>query len=162
MAVFAVAGSTVEVGAVVALKSADFIAGDFTTPMTSASIIGEPESIGATSDVWETEDFGNVTDGRIRTIKTMRKGSTFEYTCGMDPLDAGQLVMRTAATERSNRAFRVTFADKPAAGASPKNSTRLFVGAVLAVEDDPSGKLGKVKFTVQINSNIVATHASAT
>ena len=76
MAVFAVAGSTVEVGAVVALKSADFIAGDFTTPMTSASIIGEPESIGATSDVWETEDFGNVTDGRIRTIKTMRKGST--------------------------------------------------------------------------------------
>jgi hypothetical protein len=162
MAVFAIAGSLFELGAAVATKSADFLAADFTTPMTAPAIVGEPETIGAVSDAWEVEDFGNVTDGRIRSIKTMRKGSTFELTCGLDPLDAGQLAMRTAWAARANYAMRMTLADKPATGASPKNSTRTWVGTVLNVEDDPSGKLGKVKFTVQINSNILVTHASAT
>lgn len=67
--------------------------------------------------------------------------------------------MRAAYATRDNYALRLTLADKPATGASPKNSTRTFVGTVMNVEDDPSGKIGKVKFTVQINSNIVITHA---
>lgn len=162
MAVYSIPGSKFELGASVATKSADFLAADFTTPMTAPATVGEPETIGSMSDAWETEDFGNVTDGRIRTIKTMRKGSTFELTCGLDPLDAGQLAMRAAHATNLNYAMRLSLADKPAAGASPKNSTRTFVGTVLNVEDDPSGKIGKVKFSVQINSNIVVTHASAT
>lgn len=162
MAVYSIAGSKFELGTAVALKSADFLAADFTTPMTAPAVVGEPETLGSLSDGWEGEDFGNVTDGRIRTIKTMRKGSTMELTCGLDPTDAGQLAMRTAHAARDNYAMRLTLADKPATGASPKNSTRTFVGTIMNVEDDPSGKLGKVKFTVQINSNIVITHASAT
>lgn len=162
MAVYAIPGSKVELGAVVALKSADFVAGDFTTPMTTPAVVGEPETLGSLSDTWETEDFGNVTDGRIRTIKTMRKGSTMELTCGLDPTDAGQLAMRAAHAAKDNYAMRLTLADKPSTGASPKSSTRSFVGTVLNVEDDPSGKVGKVKFSVQINSNIVLTHASPT
>ncbi|MFO1202984.1 MAG: hypothetical protein U1E58_10160 [Tabrizicola sp.] len=162
MAVYSIAGSKFEIGAAVATKSADFVAGDFTTPMTTPSAVGEPETLGSLSDGWEGEDFGNVTDGRIRTVKTMRKGSTMELTCGLDPTDAGQLAMRAAHAVRDNYAMRLTLADKPATGASPKNSTRTFVGTVMNVEDDPSGKLGKVKFTIQINSNIVVTHASPT
>lgn len=162
MAVYACAGSKFELGAAVALKSADFVTADFTTPMTAPAVVGEPETIGSLSDGWEGEDFGNVTDGRIRTVKTMRKGSTMELTCGIDPTDAGQIAMRAAAEARANYAMRMTLADKPATGASPKNSTRSFVGLVMNVEDDPSGKIGKVKFSIQINSNIVITHASAT
>ncbi len=162
MSVYAIPGSKFELGAALATKSADFAAGDFTTPMTTPSVVGEPETLGSLSDGWESEDFGNVTDGRIRTVKTMRKGSTMELTCGLDPLDAGQIAMRAAHASAGNYAMRLTLADKPATGASPKNSTRTFVGLVMGVEDDPSGKLGKVKFTMQINSNIVVTHASPT
>jgi hypothetical protein len=162
MAVYSIAGSKFELGAAVALKSADFVAGDFTTPMTTPSVVGEPETLGSMSDGWEGEDFGNVTDGRIRTIKTMRKGSTMELTCGLDPTDAGQLAMRAAHATAANYAMRLTLADKPATGGAPKNSTRTFVGTIMNVEDDPSGKIGKVKFSVQINSNIVVTHASPT
>ncbi len=163
MAVYTIAGSKFEVGSVaVALKSADFIASDLTTPLAAALEVMEPETFGTLSDAWDTEDFANVTSARTRVFKTMRKGSTFELICGLDPTDAGQLAMRAAYLETGNRAFRLTLADKPATGAAPKNSTRSFIGTVLNVEDDPSGKIGKVKFTVQVNSNIILTHASPT
>lgn len=162
MPVYATVGSIFEVGAALAMKAGDFAAADFTDALADADEVGEPETFGTMGDTWETEDFGNVTDGRIRSIKTMKKGSTFELTCGVDPVDAGQLAMRAAQAARGNYAFRFTFNDKPAAGASPKSSARLFLGTVLAAEDDPSGKLGKVKFTIQLNSNIIVSHASAT
>lgn len=162
MAVYSIAAAKFEIGAALATKSADFVAADFTAALAAATPVGEPESFGSLSDAWESEDFGNITDGRIRTIKTMRKGSAFELVCGLDPTDAGQLAMRAAHAATGTFAMRFTFADKPATGASPKNSTRSFVGLVMNVEDDPSGKIGKVKFTIQINSNILATHASAT
>ena len=162
MPVYSIAGSKFELGAATATKAADFVAADFTTPMTAAAVVGEPETLGAMSDAWEGEDFTNVTDGRTRTIKTVRKGSTVDLTFGIDPTDAGQIAMRAAYAATGNYAMRLTLADKPATGASPKSSTRSFVGLVMNVEDDPSGKVGKVKFTLQINSNIVVAHASAT
>lgn len=164
MGVYSIAGSKVEIGGAVALKATDFVAGDFTAPLGvgTAKEIGEPETLGALSDGWEGEDFTNVTNGRTRTLKTIRKGSAVEIVCGNDPLDVGQLAMRAAQLTADNYAMRLTLADKPASGASPKNSTRSFIALVMNVEDDPSGKIGKVKFTLQINSNIVVTHASAT
>lgn len=162
MATYAITGSTFQIGAATATKSADFVAADFATPMTAPSTVGEPETFGAVSDAWEGEDFTNATDGRTRVVKTFRKGSSFELTCAIDPTDAGQLAMRAAYLARDNYAMRLTLADKPSSGAAPKNSTRTWTGLVMNVEDDPSGKLGKVKFTVQINSNIVITHASPT
>jgi hypothetical protein len=163
MAVYTITGSKFEVGAVVALKSADFVAADFTTPLTAATEVKEPKTLGAPIDEWATAEFGNVTDGRTRVFKVMRKGKAFDLVCGIDPTDAGQIAMRAAFDAAvSNYAMRFTFADKPTSGASPKNSTRLFVGAVIGVEDDPSGEIGLVKFSIQPNSNIVVTHASPT
>lgn len=163
MAVYTIVGSIFQIGTAVALKSADFVTADFTTPMTAAKSVGEPETLAAPSDEWQMEDFGNVTDGRIKGYKSQRKGKALEIVCGLDPTDAGQLAMRAACEDSSgNYAMRLTLADKPATGASPKNSTRSFVGCVTMVEDDPGGKIGKVKFTIQPNSNIVVTHASAT
>lgn len=163
MAVYAITGSKFELGAVVAMKSADFITADFTTPLAAAVEVKEPKALGAPSDEWQTGEFGNVTDGRVRVLKVMRKGKAFELVCGLDPLDAGQIAMRAAFDALiSNYAMRFTFADKPVAGASPKNSTRVFLGAVTAVEDDASGEIQLVKFTIQPNSNIIVTHASAT
>jgi hypothetical protein len=163
MPAYVITGSKFEVGAVVALKSADFIAADLTTPLTAAVEVKEPKTLGAPADEWATAEFGNVTDGRSRVFKVMRKGKSFELVHALDPTDAGQIAMRAAFDAAvSNYAFRFTFADKPATGATPKHSTRAFVGAVIGVEDDPSGEIGLVKFTVQPNSNIIVTHASAT
>lgn len=162
MATYAMVGAKFELGAALATKAADFVAADFTTPLTAPATVGEPESYSSVTDTWESEDFTSVSDGRTRTIKTTRKGGAFELVCGLDPLDAGQLAMRAAHAARDNYAMRFTFSDKPATGAAPKNSTRTFVGLVIGVEDDASGKIGKVKFTVQVNSNVLVTHASAT
>lgn len=161
MAVFSIKGSKFEIGAAVALKAADFVAADFTEPLSSATEVKEPETFGVIGDEWALEDFTNATTGRTVAVKFSRKGKGIEFTFGADPADAGQLAMRAASESEGNFAFRFTMADKPATGAEPKNSTRLFVGSVIACDDDPSGKIGKVKFTVQPNSNIVPTHASA-
>lgn len=162
MPVYTLAGSKFEIGAEVATKAADFVVADFTTPMATAANVGEAETLGTLGDAWETEDFASIVDGRVRVIKTLRKGSTFELTCGLDPLDAGQLALRAAHATTKHYAFRLSLADKPSAGAAPKNSTRSFVGTVLDASDDASGRIGKVTFSIQINSNIVVTHASAT
>lgn len=161
MPVYSIAGSKFEIGAVAVLRATDFIAADFTAAMGGAKEVGEPETLGSVADPWETEAFTNVTNRRTRKVKTVQPGGTFEITCGADAVDAGQLAMRAAKDAQDNFSFRLTLADKPAVGASPKNSTRSFVGIVTNVEDDPSGKLGKVKFTIEINSNIVVGHASA-
>lgn len=163
MAVYKITGSKFEIGLATALKSVDFIAADFTAPMAAPVTVGEPKTLGAPVDEWQTEDWSNVTSGRITTLKIIRKGKSFDLVCGLDPTDAGQLAMRAACDAIDNNyAMRLTFADKPATGASPKNSTRSFVGAITLVEDDPSGAIGMVKFSIQPNSNIVLTHASPT
>lgn len=163
MAVYTLVGSKFELGAVVAMKSADFVAADFTTPLAAALEVKEPKTIGRPADEWATADFTNVTDGRTRVFKMFRKGKAFDYVCGLDPTDAGQLAMRAAfEAPISNFAMRFTFADKPVAGASPKNSTRVFLGCVVGVDDGEGDDIGMVKFTIQPNSNIIITHASAT
>ncbi|NBZ87906.1 hypothetical protein [Stagnihabitans tardus] len=165
MAVYTIAGSKFEVGIAGPLQNTDYVAADFTgatKPLSAVNEVGEPETFGTVSDPWDTEDFTNVTYARTRVFKTVRKGSTVELTCGLDPTDTGQIFMRTAYAATLNYGFRLTLADKPTSGATPKNSTRMFMGTVINVEDDPSGKIGKVKFTIQINSNIVRTDASPT
>jgi hypothetical protein len=162
MAVYSLIGSKFELGAVVALKSADFLAADFTTPMTAAVEVKEPQTFGIFADEWTTSEVASVTDGRVRTLKHMRKGKPCEISFFIDPLDAGQLALRAAALTRDNYAMRLTLADKPATGASPKSSTRLFVGTITNVDDDASGTEGVMKVTIQPNSNLVVTHASAT
>jgi hypothetical protein len=162
VATYSIEGSIIEIGATLVLKQADFIAADFTAALTGATIVGEPETFGAISDEWELEEFKNATTGRTTTHKTGRKGKAIELVFGLDPNDAGQIAMRAACAAKVNYAFRFTFADRPTAGAAPKNSTRVFVGLVVACEDDPSGKIGKVKFTIQPNSNVLVTNASAT
>ena len=163
MAVFTIVGSKFELGAVVALKSADFVAVDLTTPLVAAVEVKEPKTLGRPADEWGTAEFTNVTDGRTRVFKMFRKGKAFDYVCGLDPLDAGQIAMRAAfEAPASNYAMRFSFADKPATGASPKNSTRAFVGSVIGVDDGEGDDIGCVKFTIQPNSNIIVTHASAT
>jgi hypothetical protein len=162
MPAYSMTGSKFEIGLAVLLKSADFSTADLATAIAAGVEVKEPKTFGTLGDEWQSTEFGNVTDGRVRTYKTLRKGVPFEYTCALEATDPGQLAMRAAWIVDANYAMRFTFSDKPVAGASPRNSTRTFVGMVLKIEDDASGELGMVKFTVQPNSNIIVVNASPT
>ncbi len=162
MAFYSIVGSKVEIGLALAQKSADFVAADFTTALTAAPVIGEPRTIGTIADEWSTTEGTNVTDGRTRVLKLFKKGKPVELSFALDPVDAGQIACRAAALVAGDYAFRISFGDKPATGGSPKPSTRTFIGAVLMVEDDPSGETHMFKVTIQPNSNMIVVAASAT
>ncbi len=165
MAVYGIVGAKFVIGAVVALKSVDWVAGDFTTPLTGALEVKEPQALGTYGDEWGLAEYTGVTEGRTKTAKTTRKAKDIEVSFFLDPTDAGQLALRAAQLVRSDYAMRIEFADKPASGASPKNSTRSFVGLVLECDDDitdAESGLQLLKVKLRPNSNIVPTNASPT
>ena len=162
MPAYSITGSKFELGLAVLLKSADFTTADLATALAGLVEVKEPKTFAVFADEWQTAEFGNVTDGRVRTYKYLRKGMPVELTFAIEAIDAGQLAMRAAWIADANYAMRFTFSDKPVSGASPRNSTRTFVGTVLKIEDDASGELGMMKVTIQPNSNILVVHASPT
>lgn len=159
MTVFTVKGSRWSIGGALALKAADFVAADFTSQ--TWAVIGEPETLGTVGDTFEELTFSNVTEGRAKTYKGPRKAEPIELTFGLDPTDAGQLALRAAFLSESDFAFRLELSDRPATGAAPKNSTRLFVAKVMSLRDTTDG-FGKLVVSLVPNGNIVTTHASPT
>ena len=163
MAFYSITGSKFEFGAVVAQKSTDFVAADLTTALAAAVEVKEPQTLaGSVADEWALAEFTNVTDGRTRVQKVSVKAKAVELVFKADPLDAGQLAVRAAERTITDYACRLSFGDKPLAGASPKPSTRSFIGQVVLVEDDMSGTDHMMKVTIQPNSNIIRTSASPT
>lgn len=163
MPVYSITGSKFSIGGALALKAGDFVAADF-TGVTWVEV-KEPETLGTYGDTFAGVSFDNVTDGRTKTYKGQRSASALELTFGLDPTDAGQIALRAAFADRvQDFAFRLELADKPTTGAAPKNSTRSFVGKVMALSDEvtDAGTVGKLKVTIQPNSNILRTDASAT
>lgn len=163
MPVYSLTGMKFSIGTALALKAGDFVAADFSAVVFTE--VKEPETLGTYGDTFAGVTFDNVTDGRTKTYKGQRNASAIELTFGLDPTDAGQLALRSAFLDRvQDFAFRLELADKPTTGATPKNSTRTFVGKVMSLSDDVSdvGSVGKLKVTIQPNSNVVVAHASPT
>ncbi|AWB48890.1 hypothetical protein HYN69_10600 [Gemmobacter aquarius] len=159
MAFYSIKGSKWSIGGALAMKSADFVSGDFTSQTWVE--IKEPEVMGAIGDTFAELAFDNVTDGRTKVAKGNRKAGAIELTFALDPTDPGQLALRAAFLSESDFAFKIELADKPTAGAAPKNSTRMFIAKVMACNDTTDG-IGKLVATLQPNSNLVVTHASPT
>lgn len=165
MAIYAIVGSKFVIGAAVALKSVDWVSADFTTPLTGALEVKEPQTLGVYGDAWGLAEFTGVTEGRTKARKTTRKAKDIELTFALDPTDAGQLAMRAAHAATSDYAMKLELADKPATGASPKNSTRSFIGLVLEADDDVTDAetgVQLLKVIIRPNSNILPTNASPT
>ncbi|MCU0826134.1 MAG: hypothetical protein MUE52_01705 [Tabrizicola sp.] len=163
MAIYSMKGAKISIGLAVAMKSGAWVAGDFTTPLTTKTEIKEPETLAAAGEEFAELAFENVTDGTVRVLKGARKGGLLEFTHGHDYADAGQIAVKAAFEAETDYAFEVEWADKPTAGASPKNSRRMFVGKVMKLSDGGEGTgVGKLTYSVQLNSNIVRVNASAT
>lgn len=163
MAIYSMKGAKISIGLAVAMKSGAWVAGDFTTPLGTKTEIKEPETLAAAGEEFAELAFENVTDGTVRVLKGARKGGLLEFTHGHDYADAGQVAVKAAFEAESDYAFEIEWADKPTAGASPKNSRRMFVGKIMKMSDGGEGTgVGKLTYAVQLNSNIVRVNASAT
>ncbi|MFG1201737.1 hypothetical protein V5F29_05015 [Xanthobacter aminoxidans] len=163
MSIFGVNGSKFYIGtALEPSNGSDFDADDFTSQVWTE--ITPVESLGALGDTNEVATFNAIGLGRTLKRKGVANAGSMEVVMGADYADAGQLALRAAAKAKGSYAFKLEFNDKPAAGASPKNSTRMFTALVMSASeqlDDANGVL-KLNSTLEINSNVVVTHASAT
>lgn len=161
MTIYATAGAKLFIGGVLAQKSTDFVAGDFTSQTWVE--VGELESLGKFGDEATEIKFDGINTKRSRKLKGTRDAGTMEVVCGSDPLDAGQIALIAAEATSSDYAFKVELTDKPSSGASPKPSQRLFIAQVASVPETLEGANNVIKFSamLRINSNVVRVAAAS-
>ena len=80
------------------------------------------------------------------------------------PTDPGQLALIAAEKTDQNYPIKIELNDKPAIGASPKNSLRFFMALVTTAPETGGGAntVRSLNSTFEINSNIARVAASAT
>jgi hypothetical protein len=159
--VFATAGSKVYIGTPMDDSDEDLVAADFSGQTWTS--IGYLESIGTFGDAANPIETSYIDRARVLKMKGVRNAGNLELVAGIDFTDEGQLALLAAEKTSSNYAFKIEFNDKPVSGASPKNSTRMFVGLVMTATEqlDAADNVMKLNASVGINSNIVRTQASA-
>ena len=126
--------------------------------------IGELEDIGEFGDSAEEITFASISDARMRKAKGVRDAGTIEITVGRDPTDVGQVALRAALASDAPFNFKVELADKPTAGASPKNTVLYFRALVLGAKNVMGGvnDITKQTFSLSITSEVLEVPASAT
>lgn len=162
MTIYSTAGAKVFVGAAKASQTTDFVAADFTGE--SWTEIGSLESIGSVGDTSSEITFDDISKARTLKLKGSRNAGNMELVAGINYSDAGQIAMIAAEKTPNDYAFKIEFNDKPATGASPKNSQRLFIAKVMSAAEalDTANSVMKVTFSLGVNSNIVRVNASET
>lgn len=157
MPIFTTAGTKVFIGTVLAAKSADFVAADFTSQVWAK--IGSTENIGTFGDTAAEVTFDDISENRTKKLKGTRNAGNLELVCGIDYSDAGQIALLAAEKSVHDFAFKVEFNDAPEGG---KPSQRLFVGKVMSAAEalDMANNVMKLNSTIGINSNIVRVNAS--
>jgi hypothetical protein len=161
---FATAGSKLFIGAAKAFSGTDFTAADFTGGSPVWTEIGGLTNLGSAGDTAELISSNHINNARTRKMKGVRNAGSMQVVCDLDYADAGQLAAIAAEKTPNTYAFRVEFNDKPASGASPKNSMRYFTALVMTAAEqfDEANNTMKLNITLEIDSNIVRVAASAT
>lgn len=157
MAIFATAGSKVFIGTVLAEKSVDFVASEFTAQLWVQ--INSLESIGSFGDAAETVQFKDIGKGRVTKLKGTRDAGTMELVAGIDYKDPGQIALLAAEKSIHDFAFKVEFNDAPDGGTP---SQRLFIAKVMSASEalDSADNVMKLNSSLAINSNIIRVSAA--
>lgn len=160
--VYPVAGCKISIGAAVDLPAADLLAADLTA-VTWIEIKGW-ETMGAMGDTSALITTQLIAEGRDLKMKGTRNAGQMQVNFAIMPTDPGQIALIAAAASNSNFPIKIELNDKPALGASPKNSLRYFYGLVMgAPEQGGSANTARMmNATIEINTNIVRVAASAT
>lgn len=143
---YAVAGSSIAIGGVLASRATDFIAGDFTS-QTWVNIDGW-ETAGAIGDVAEVISTNLINRGRTVKQKGTKNAGTMENTFAVIDGDAGQAALKVAAAADESYAFRITWS----------TGEIFYFIALVMTSNRPGGGANTVQMlaaTLEINSNIV-------
>ncbi|MBV2144412.1 hypothetical protein KUG47_13000 [Falsochrobactrum sp. TDYN1] len=157
MPIFATAGAKVFIGSVIAPKSEDFVAADFTSQIWER--INNLESIGTFGDTATEITFDDIGLNRTQKIKGTRNAGNLEMVTGIDYADAGQIALLAAEKAIHDYAFKIEFNDAPAGGTP---SQRMFIAKVMSAAEalDTANNVMKLNSTLGINSNIVRVNAA--
>lgn len=163
---YATAGTKIGIGLAFAATGTDLTVSDFTTgtPTPTYVEIGGTTNIGGAGDTSEAIKSTHIAVARVRKLKGPRDAGQMQIVCDLDPTDAGQIAVIAAEKTPYSYMFKVELTDKPAAGASPKNSMRYFVAYVMSAAEqyDEANNVMKLNITLEIDSNVVRVAASAT
>jgi len=162
MGIFATAGDKFYIGsAAMDPKSENFVASDFSA--VTWVEVKQLTNLGSLGDEAQSVTADLLGEQRTQSAKGTRRAAVMTVEVAILPTDLGQQAMIAAEASPFNYPFKVELNDKPAAGASPKNSTRLFVGQVMTSPENYGGAndVTRQSYNVQPNSNIVRVAASA-
>lgn len=157
MPFFATKGTKVYIGDELAMKSNDFVVGDFAA--VTWTEIGSLDSIGTFGDTAQPITQSIIGEARDKTIKGTRNAGTFELVANLDYADAGQLALVAAEKTNHDYAIKVVFDDAPTGGTP---SERLFIGKIMSASEalETANNSMKLNSSIAINSNIVRTVAA--
>jgi hypothetical protein len=156
---YPVAGCRYYIGGAKVPQTAPFTAADFTAETWVE--IGGWTQMGGIGDAAQLITTDVINEGRTKKSKGTRNAGSMQNVFNTDPLDAGQIAAIAAEATINNYAFKLELNDKPAAGPSPTNSMRYFIGLVTQANESGGGAntIQSFNLTVEINSNIVRVAA---
>lgn len=158
MPVTTTANTKVSIGTTAAFTTATAYAGDTWTIINNVTDVGEA---GSEAEVVIAK---LVSDAYVKKLKGSRDNGTMELQVLRDSQDAGYAALLAAEQSSYGYNFKVELNDKPAAGASPKNSFFYF-NAIIASRKNSFGgpdDLVTTTFSLAISGAIIETAASAT
>lgn len=143
---YAVAGSKIYIGGVLASKATDFVVGDYSS-QTWVEVDGW-ETAGQVGDSAEIISTSLINQGRVNKQKGTNDAGEMENNFAILPTDPGQLAMVAAQKTKSNYAFKIVWSD---------GTTEYFI-ALVGNRERSGGGANDVQmrsFTLSLNSNIV-------
>lgn len=160
MSLYPVAGCKIYIGTALDDKSTDFVESDFSS-VTWKEIDGW-QQMGTAGDTAQIITTSLINRNRDLKQKGTRNAGSMENVFAIVPTDEGQIALIAAEKTNLNYAFKIELNDKPASGAAPKPSQRLFVGLVTSAAEagGEANTMQMLNATIEINSNIV--HVAAT
>src|ERR1041384_6229323 len=115
--------------------------------------IGEVEDGGELADASNDVTFQSLSDSRVRHLKGARDAGTLALVVGDDPLDAGQIALRTAEQTKFQNNFKVVYEDAPNEDYS--NSVDYFRGLVMSFRKNVGEGDNVMRRTANIGINTV-------
>lgn len=158
MAIGTNAKTKVSIGTTASFSTATAYAGDTWTPVANVMDVGEAGSEAEiVTGKFVDQDF-------VRKLKGSRDNGSMELVVARDSADSGYAALIAAEKTSFAYNFQVELNDKPAAGASPKNS-KFFMSAIVASAKNNFGDADNIvqtTFTLAISGAIIEVLASAT
>ena len=158
MGITTTALAKVSIGTTASFTTAVAYAGDTWAPIANVMDVGEA---GSEAEIVTAK---MVDQPYVKKLKGSRDNGTMELVVARDSADAGYAALIAAEGTAFSYNFKVELNDKPAAGASPKNSIFYFSAIVASRKNNfgDADNIVKTTFSLAISGAIIEVLASAT